>query len=172
MGLLGTKRAAFLPVAVIALALDQLVKMHTIASLDPGARVPLLGDLIAWTHVPAMGGAFGIFRDWLPDAQLIGFSALALAATAVIIVFYRGLAPGEQGSAASLGALLGGITSHAVDRLRFGSGVDFLHLGPPTSNLVPDFSLADVAIVLGAATLIIELLATEFVTRVSERPHR
>ena len=172
MSVLGTKRAVFLPMALLAIALDQLGKLHTASALDPGGRAPLLGDVLAWTHVPAMGGAFGIFRDWLPGAQLIGFSALALAATVMIGVFYRGLAPGEQGTAAALGAMLGGIASHTVDRLRFGSGVDFLHLGRPTSNLLPDFSLADVAIVLGVATLIIELLAAEFTARASERPQR
>ena len=72
----------------------------------------------------------------------------------------------------SLGAMLGGIASHTVDRLRYGSGVDFLHFGPPTSNVLPDFSLADVAIVLGVATLIIELLAAEFTARAAERPRR
>ena len=172
MAVLGTKRSAFLPMGLVALALDQLGKLHAAQTLDAGDRAPLLGDLLAWANVPAMGGAFGIFQDWLPGAQLIGFSALAFAATGMIVVFYRGLAPGEQGSAAALGAMLGGIASHALDRLRYGSGLDFLHLGPPSSNLLPDFSLADVAIVLGVATLIIELLAAEFTARASERPQR
>ncbi len=137
--------------------------------LDVGGRRAVLGNVLSWTHVPAMGGAFGFFQDWLPGAQLIGFSALALCATAVIGVFYRGLAPGEQGTAASLGAILGGIGSHTIDRLRYGSGLDFLHIGPTTSNAIPDFSLADVAIVLGVATLIVELLATEMASRAHER---
>ena len=167
--LLGTKRAAFLPTALIALALDQVGKAYTTGLLDIGDRAAMLGDVLSWTHVPAMGGAFGIFQDWLPGAQLIGFSALALVATGVIVVFYRGLAPGEQGTAASLGAILGGIGSHTVDRLRYGSGLDFLHIGPTTSNALPDFSLADVAIVLGVATLIVELLANEMASRARER---
>lgn len=172
MAVLGTKRAAFLPMALVALALDQLGKLHTATVLDPGDRAPLLDGVLGWTNVPAMGGAFGIFRDWLPGAQLIGFSALALTATIVIGMFYRGLAPGEQGSAAALGGILGGIASHTLDRLRYGSGVDFLHLGSPAENVLPDFSLADVAIVLGVATLIVELLAAEFTARASERPQR
>lgn len=169
MQVLGTKRAAFLPTALIALCLDQLGKMHTTNTLEVGARSSLLGDLLALTHVPAMGGAFGFFRDWLPGAQLIGFSALAICATLVIAFFYRGLGPGEQGTAAALGAILGGIGSHTLDRLRYGSGLDFLHVGPVTSNALPDFSVADLAIVLGVATLIVELLATEMAARASER---
>ncbi len=166
---LGSKRATFLPTALVALCLDQLGKMHTTSTLAVGDRESLVGDVFALTHVPAMGGAFGFFRDWLPGAQLIGFSALALCATAVIVFFYRGLAPGEQGTAIALGAILGGIGSHTLDRLRYGSGLDFLHIGPTTSNALPDFSLADVAIVLGVATLIIELLANEMAARARER---
>lgn len=156
--------------AVVALALDQLGKLHVTNTLAVGDRVPLLGDWIALTHVPSMGGAFGVFREWVPGAQLIGFSAMAIATTLMIVVFYRGLAPREQGSAAALGSMLGGIASHTVDRLRYGSGLDFLHLGSTESNALPDLSLADVAIVLGVATLIVELLATEMAARVSERP--
>lgn len=172
MRVLGTKRAAFLPSAIVALGLDQLCKRHVTAELAVGDRTPLLGDALALTHVPSMGGAFGVFRDWLPGAQLIGFSVLALAATLAIVGYYRALTPREQGNAAGLGAMLGGIASHALDRLRYGSGLDALHIGPVTSNAVPDFSLADVAIVLGAATLVVELLATEMAGRAAERPSR
>lgn len=170
MKFFGTKGIAFLPSALIALLIDQLGKFHTIMTLDIGDRSSLVGNVIALTHVPSMGGAFGFFRDWLPGSQLIGFSALAICTTMAIFGYYRGLAPGEQSTAAALGAMLGGIASHTIDRLRYGSGVDFLHLGSVTSNTLPDFSLADVAIVLGVATLIIELLATEMTARASERP--
>ena len=172
MAILGTKHAVFLPVALVATGIDQLCKRYVSTTLEVGERTPLVGDALALTHVPSMGGAFGVFRDWLPGAQLIGFSALALAATLAIVVYYRALAPREQGNAAGLGAMLGGIASHTVDRLRYGSGLDALHIGPVDANSVPDFSLADVAIVVGAATLVVELLATEMAGRAAERPSR
>ena len=167
-----SKRLVFLPTAFLVFGLDQLGKSHIATEVAPGARAPLFGDWLAWTNVPAMGGALGFFRDALPGVQLIGFAGLALTATLAIAFFYRGLAPREHGTAAALGALLGGVSSHALDRLRYGSGVDFLHLGSMNSNALPDFSLADVAIVLGVATLILELLTIEFATRASERPPR
>jgi lipoprotein signal peptidase len=167
---MGTKRVAFIPVAMLAMLFDQFGKIHATTTVDVGARTPLVGDLLSLTHMPSLGGAFGFFRDWLPGAQLIGFAMLSLCAMAIIVAFYRGLAPGEQGCAAGLGAMLGGIASHAIDRLRYGSGLDFLHLGPIKSNAVPDFSLADIAIILGVVTLIVELLASEMAARASERP--
>ena len=163
-------RIAFLPLAFVIVLLDQLGKLHVARTIEIGTRVPLLGDLLAWTHLPAAGGAFGFFRDWLPTAQLVGFALLSVLSVIVILTFYRGLARGEHGSAAGLGAILGGIASNTIDRVRYGSGVDFLHVGSTTTNTLPDFNLADVAIVLGVVTLVVELLATEMATRVSERP--
>lgn len=165
-----SKRMAFLPLTFAVVLLDQLGKLHAANTLEIGARIPLIGDLLALTHLPAAGGAFGFFRDWMPAAQLVGFALLSITATLVIVAFYRGLARGEHGSAAALGAILGGIASNTIDRVRYGSGVDFLHLGSVNADALPDFNLADVAIVLGVVTLIIELLATEMAARVSERP--
>jgi len=102
------------------------------------------------------------FKERLPIVRVLS--------VIVILTFYRGLARGEHGSAAGLGAILGGIASNTIDRVRYGSGVDFLHVGSTTTNTLPDFNLADVAIVLGVVTLVVELLATEMATRVSERP--
>ena len=167
---MNSKRIAFLLLAFTVILFDQLGKFHAARTIEIGGRVPLLGDLLALTHLPVAGGAFGFFQDWMPSSQLIGFALLSIMATLVIITFYRGLARGEHGSAAALGAILGGIASNTVDRVRYGSGFDFLHLGPVTADTVPDFNLADVAIVLGVVTLIVELLATEMAARVSERP--
>jgi signal peptidase II len=165
-----SKRLVFLSLAFAVVLLDQLGKFQVARTIEIGARVPLIGDLLALTHLPVAGGAFGFFRDWAPSAQLIGFALLSIVATLVIVAFYRGLARGEHGSAAALGAILGGVASNTIDRVRYGSGVDFLHLGSVETDALPDFNLADVAIVLGVVTLILELLATEMATRVSERP--
>lgn len=156
--------------AFSVLSLDQFGKFHTARTIEVGERVPLLGDLLALTHVAAPGGAFGFFRDWMPTAQLAGFALLSAIATLVIVAFYRGLARGERGSAAALGAILAGILSNMIDRSRFGAGVDFLHLGSAQADALPDFNIADVAIVLGVVTLIVEMLASEMAVRVSERP--
>ena len=165
-----SKRIAFPSLALAVVLFDQLGKLYVARTIEIGARVPLIGDLLGLTHLPAAGGAFGFFRDWMPTAQLIGFALLSIMATLVIVTFYVGLARGEHGSAAALGAILGGIASNTVDRVRYGSGLDFLHLGSVEADALPDFNLADVAIVLGVATLIVELLATEMAARVSERP--
>ncbi len=167
---MSSKRLVFIPLAAAVVLFDQLGKLHVARTIEVGARIPFFWDVLALAHLPAAGGAFGFFRDWLPGAQLIGFALLSIVSIFVVILFYRGLAPGEHGSAAALGAILGGIASNTLDRVRYGSSVDFLHLGPVTSDALPDFNIADVAIVLGLVALVVELLVTEMAARASERP--
>ncbi len=169
---MNSKRSVFLPLAVSIIVVDQIGKTHASHAIGIGARVPLVGDFLALTHHPATGGALGLLRDWSPAAQQTGFALLSIVALAVVVSFYRGLAPGERGSAAALGAILGGIVSNGVDRVRYASSIDFIHLGSIEADAIPDFNLADVAIVLGVVTLIIESLATEMAARASERPRR
>lgn len=158
--------------AVAIVVFDQLGKWHATTTLEVGGGAPLLGSWLSLVHAPAASGAFGLFRDWSMGAQAITFAVLSLLATLVILSFYRDLAPGEHGSAAALAAILGGIASNAIDRLHLGAGLDFLQLGTVSSESLPSFNLADVAIVLGVVTLIVELLATEMATRAGERPRR
>lgn len=152
--------------------LDRFGKQYVMSGLDLGERRPLIGDLLSLTHVESSGAALGLFANWSPNAQAFVFAGLSIICAALVLSFYRGLAPREQGSAAALGAILAGVCSNAYDRIQFGVGIDFLHLGSADAANLPDFNLADVAILLGVLTLIVELLANEMATRAQERPSR
>ncbi|MEZ4280499.1 MAG: signal peptidase II [Myxococcota bacterium] len=169
---IASKFVAFAGVAAAVLALDQLGKRHAASVVEVGEHVPILGSWLAWTHVPTAGGALGLLRDWSPRAELMAYAGIAAVATVVVAVFLRSLAPRDLGTGAALGAVFAGIASNTFDRYRFGSTLEFLHVGPPASSLLPDFNLADLAILLGVGTLIIELLATEMAARAGERPRR
>ncbi len=172
MGSKGSKYASFGLVAALVLVLDQLGKRHVASAVEVGERVPIIGSLLAWTHVPAAGGALGLFRNWSPNAELAGYGILSIIAAIVVFVFLRSLAPRDFGTAVALGAVLAGIVSNSLDRYRLGASINFLHVGPPAASPLPDFNLADLAILLGVGTLIVELLATEMAARAAERPRR
>lgn len=169
---MGGKYVAFGFVGLVVFALDQLGKRHVEATLLLGERSPLAGSLLALTREPTTGGVLGLVRDWSPAAQLAVYGGLSVVAAVLGFVFLRALAPRELATAAALGAMLGGIGSNLRDRWRSGTTIDFLHLGPTSSNFLPDFNFADLAILLGVGTLIIELLATEMAARAAERPRR
>lgn len=166
------KTVALCGAASVVFGLDRYGKYAAMQRLEIGERVPLLGDLLSLTHVESLGAALGLFATWSTSAQSWVFAVLSLVCTALLVSFHRALAPGEHGSAAALGAIGAGVLSNALDRFWLGSGIDFLHLGPPDAARLPDFNVADVAILLGVLTLIIELLATEMATRAQERPRR
>lgn len=171
-GAMGSRYAAFGLLGLAVLVLDQVGKRHVADHLALGERVPLVGSLLALAHEPSAGGALGLLRDWSPEAQLVAYAVLSGGAMLLAFVFLRSLAPRDLGTAAALGAIFGGVASNGLDRTRGGATVDFLHLGPTASSLLPDFNLADLAILLGVGTLIIELLATEMAARAAERPRR
>ena len=171
-GRIASKYFAFGWVTAAVLLLDQLGKRHAANAVEVGERVPIMGSWLAWTHVPAAGGALGLLRDWSKHAELMAYGAIAAVAAAVAFVFLRSLAPRDLGTAAALGAVFAGIAGDRSARDRFGSTLEFLHVGPSSSSLLPAFNLADLAILLGVGTLIVELLATEMAARAGERPRR
>ena len=166
------KSVPFLAVAAVVLLLDRLGKHAAVSDLEVGARTPLVGDLLSFARIETSDAALGLFRSWGPNASEIAFAALSFLCVAVVLLFYRGLARGEHGSAAALGAIFAGVVSNAYDRFESGVGLAFLHLGAPNAAHLPDFSLAELAILLGVVTLIVELLAHEMAARVQERPPR
>ncbi|MBW2424411.1 MAG: signal peptidase II [Deltaproteobacteria bacterium] len=166
------KRLAFFGVAIVVFGLDRATKHHALSTLEPGERVAYLGEILSLAHVRVPGAAFGLLQSWSEETQRVALGVLSLACVGLIVAFYRGLAPGEHSSAAALGAVLGGVVGNLLDRLLYGVGIESLHLGAPSVEWLPDFSLSDLAIVLGVVTLIVELLASEMAARAQERPRR
>lgn len=183
------KRTMLVGMAALVFAVDRFGKAHVASSLAPGEQAPLLGDLLRLANLRSSGAALGFFADWPQTAQLVLFGLLSVVCVGVAISFYRGLAPREHAAGAALGAILAGVSSNAVDRFVSGASIDFLALGRvAASGLSGDasvsesplvqagawavFNFADVAIVLGVVTLIVELLATELATRAQESARR
>ncbi|MHB8751155.1 MAG: signal peptidase II, partial [Aggregatilineales bacterium] len=79
---------------------------------------------------------------------------LSLAMIVGIIIYFRQLSPGHIAQTIALGVLLGGVIGNALDRLRLGTVVDFIHWQLPSviSNVS---NLADHAIVFSVLALLI-----------------
>jgi signal peptidase II len=152
LALLGSAAAVF--------ALDQLAKAWVTANMVPGetiAPIPAIGDFVAITRSGNRGAAFSL----LPQAGDV-FLIIALAMIAGILIFYRKMPDGRWIERIALGLLLGGVASNALDRIRLGYVVDFVHLQlrPLISNVS---NFADHAIVLGIGIL--------FITQWRTKPH-
>ena len=146
--------APWLGIAAVIVAADLATKALVQASLAPGERIPVVpfADLVLVFNTGAafsfLAGAGGWQRGF--------FIAVAIAAV-VLIVWLLGRHGGERLFCAGLALILGGAIGNLWDRIRLGHVVDFvlLHAG---GWHFPAFNVADSAITIGAALLILDSL--------------
>lgn len=139
----------------VALALDVLTKAWAERTLDLYQPVPILGQFFRLTLGYNTGVAFGLFANGGPwPAILTGLIILGLAAWLV-----KSLRSAEFPTPAAwpIGLLLGGAIANFVDRFPDGRVTDFLDVGLGAARW-PAFNLADSAIVLGVAILMLMTL--------------
>jgi signal peptidase II len=140
----------------VVVVADQLTKWWVVRELELFERIEIL-PVLDLTLLYNTGAAFSFLSDaggW----QRFLFVGLALLVTLMILVWLRRLPRRGQGLlAAALALVAGGALGNVIDRTRLGHVVDFIsvHHG---SWYFPAFNVADSAITVGAALLIIESL--------------
>ncbi len=131
-----------LSVAMLTFALDQFSKWLVVQNLHYGETweiMPLLTGIFDFTYTRNTGAAFG-----LGQGQGNIFLLIALVVSGIIIFSYRQLPHGSWPVRLAMGMMMGGALGNAVDRVRYGYVVDFLHL-----HGWPIFNIADSVIVVG-----------------------
>lgn len=140
--------------AMLTLVLDQLSKWWILAFvMNPPKRIPLI-DNFSLVLVYNRGVSFGIFND-APDWArwaLIAFAGLVAAALLIWMRYAE-----SRLLALALGLVAGGAIGNVVDRIYYGAVVDFLDFHVGTWHW-PAFNVADSAITVGVALLIVDSL--------------
>ena len=142
--------------AGVIVLLDQLTKWAIFKWVPLYEKVPL-NSFINITHQQNTGAAFSFLADaggW----QRWAFIVLAVVVSGFITVWLWRLRHARQLVLSSgLALVLGGALGNLVDRVRSGFVIDFfqVYLG---SWPFPSFNVADAAISVGAALLIIDSL--------------
>lgn len=139
---------------VIILA-DLGTKWLALEHLQYAQPVPIL-PIFDLTLLYNYGAAFSFLADaggW----QRWFFALIALGVSAVLLVWLKRTPRQEWWLALALASILGGALGNLYDRIMHGYVVDFisLHYG---GWYFPAFNLADTAITLGAAILILDML--------------
>lgn len=143
-----------LAAAAVVAILDQLTKAAVLAHFAG----PPFGDRETITSFFNLaltynrGISFGLFNDGAGLNALV-FS-LAAAAIIALLLFWLSRAASPL-LAVAIGLIIGGAVGNVIDRLRLGAVVDFLdfHIG---SLHWPAFNLADSAICIGVAAMLLE----------------
>jgi signal peptidase II len=154
----GTSTASLLPwlgLALIILIADQFTKVLILGYYQLGDSTTITSFFnIVRAH--NTGAAFSFlaaasgWQRWL-------FTAIGVAATLFIVYLLR-THPGQKLFSFSLACILGGAVGNVVDRLLHGYVVDFLQVHWDNRWYFPAFNIADAAITIGAACLILDEL--------------
>lgn len=143
--------------AAAVLGADQASKFAVERFTSAGSFQVLIPGILNLVHTSNPGVAFGLFADsqapWRAPL-LILFSLVVIGL--IVWMLWTGRAGGALGSF-GLALILGGAAGNVVDRLVRRSVTDFIdfHLG---AYHWYTFNVADTAIVIGAALVILELL--------------
>ena len=143
-----------LSLAALVVGLDQASKRWILADVMDPPRVipvtPFFNIVVVWNR----GVSFGILNQesaWVPWL----LTALALAICIGLFIWLR-RADGRW-LAGGLGLIIGGALGNVIDRVRFGAVFDFLDVHAAGYHW-PAFNVADAAITVGVATLLIDSL--------------
>jgi signal peptidase II len=145
----------WLIVSVLVLLADQATKQWVLAALQPYEVIPVL-PVFNLTLVFNEGAAFSFLANsggW----QRWFFIGLAIVITVVLVVWLTKLKPHERLTAAGLSLVAGGAAGNLIDRLVYGHVVDFLDFYWRSWHW-PAFNVADSAITVGVALLLLEAL--------------
>jgi len=144
----------WLPLSLLVIVADRIVKLWMIHHFAPLERVHVLRvlDIILTYNT---GAAFSFLADasgwqrWL-------FVLLALGVSAALIVWMRRLDARVHGLlACGLALIVGGALGNMIDRIATGRVVDFIHVHWG-AHYFPAFNIADSAITIGAALLLLD----------------
>ena len=128
-------------VILLCVALDQALKLWTVANLELYGAAPLLPGIVELRYIQNTGGGFSI---------LTGHTWLLAAATAAVMIvmavlLYRKYFPHPWGMW-TLTLILGGGLGNLIDRVRLGYVVDMFNL---QFMNYPVFNIADIFVVCG-----------------------
>lgn len=150
----GRPRLLGLGLAGGVIVLDQLSKWWILEHVMNPPRaievLPFFNLVLAWNR----GVSFGLFSS-APAAGPWILSGLAVVISAVLAVWL--FRTRDKWLAVGIGLIIGGAIGNVIDRARFGAVTDFLDLHAFGYHW-PAFNVADSAITLGAAALILDSL--------------
>jgi signal peptidase II len=144
----------WLAIALVLVLADQFTKILVLGSFALGEGKEMTG-FFNLVRVHNAGAAFS-FLAGASGWQRWFFTVLGLVA-AVVIVWMLKNHPGQRLFCFALACILGGAVGNVIDRVLYGYVVDFLDFHWAGMHF-PAFNVADSAITVGAACLILDEL--------------
>jgi len=153
-------RARAYGLAALIIAADRITKMIVearVSAVDTIHVIPGFFDII---NSQNRGVAFGMFNDSTNEWRTVALIVLSVAAVVFISVLLWRPAKLDRWSLWGLSLVLGGAAGNLVDRVLWGRVTDFLEVYVGEHHW-PTFNVADSAIVIGSALLILDMLRSK-----------
>ena len=149
------RRGVLLCLLLVATAgCDRVTKHLAVTTLAGQPEQSYLGDTVRLDYHENAGGFLSAGAGWRPETRIVVFqiaNGTFLLGTFFLAFRYKWSRLGRAG----LVIFLAGGVSNLIDRIAFGSVIDFLNIGvgPFRTGI---FNVADVAIMAGVALLVLE----------------
>jgi signal peptidase II len=150
-------RSAYLWIAGVIVALDQVTKALVDDFMTLHESRTIVEGLVRLTYVQNRGAAFGILSEAGLPYQSLMFSVVSLLALLAIALYAWRMPVQSRLPQTALAMVMGGAVGNLLDRARLGYVIDYVDMywGP---HHWPAFNVADSAITVGVALLVIDIL--------------
>ena len=142
--------------ALLILVIDQITKWIACKNLISGSGVEIIEGYLRLSYTHNTGVAFGLFNDFDSVWKPYVLGAMAIVAVIIIYFYGRNSSPDRKLLQWALAIIMGGILGNFVDRILNGYVIDFIEFHIHEAFYWPSFNVADSAITVGIALLLID----------------
>lgn len=146
--------------SVAVVAIDQLTKAMVRATLPLHDSRTIIPGLVDFTHVRNTGAAFGFLNAVDFPFKTVVIALIATAALIGVGMYAASLAHHQLIARVGLALIIGGASGNLLDRVIAGSVVDFVDVYWRNWHFWA-FNVADSAITIGVAIMILDMLGVD-----------
>ena len=164
--MISLRRPLLVWIVALVVALDQLVKALVRPRLELHESIPVIPEFFSLTRVHNTGAAFGLMNNMDFPFKAAVLALLQTAALVGLTVYVAKLAPEQRLTRLGLSFVIGGAIGNLIDRMVYGYVLDFFDFYRGGWHFWA-FNVADAAINIGVALMILDILGVERLFRVS-----
>jgi signal peptidase II len=153
-------------VVALVVVLDQVVKALVRPRLELFESISVISGFFALTRVHNTGAAFGLMNGLDFPFKAAVLAVLQTAALVGLTIYVAMLAPEQRLTRLGLSFVIGGAIGNLIDRVLYGYVLDFFDFYRGTWHFWA-FNVADAAINIGVALMILDMLGAGRLYRVS-----
>jgi signal peptidase II len=142
---------------IIIVALDQATKALVRMKVPQSESVTIVPGLVDFTHVRNTGAAFGFLNRVDFPFKTMALAVIATAALIGVALYALSLSHQQLLARVGLALIVGGAAGNLIDRVAQGSVVDFVDVYWRSWHFWA-FNVADSAITIGVALMILDML--------------